>query len=190
MLAAGQPHDGRNGRWAGLAGNDFADEGVQGVFEIGEVTLQKIEGHFHGQKLVTFVAGAEGGQGGGSPAIKADAQGQVLSAGLSTGDLAVAGDIQADLNATGMKTPAPIQFRVGLEIVPFKADAGSLHAAVQMAPAIANGHPGGTLGKDDDIFFGESFGGGAHLLISVPAFLNRANFLSFGGPMATKTWDN
>jgi hypothetical protein len=24
----------------------------------------------------------------------------------------------------------------------------------------------------------------------VPAFLNRANFLSFGGPMATKTWDN
>src|SRR5581483_4713129 len=40
-----------------------------------------------------------------------------------------------------MKTFAPVEFPAGLEIVPFKADAGAVDASVQVTPAFADGPP-------------------------------------------------
>ncbi len=39
------------------------------------------------------------------------------------GDAAVAGEIQADLDAAGVKTFAPVKFRVRLEVVPLETHA-------------------------------------------------------------------
>ena len=59
----------------------------------------------------------------------------------------MAGQVQADFNAAGMKTFAPVESLVRFKVVPFKAHAGVIHIAVQMPPAVANRAPRRVFGE-------------------------------------------
>jgi hypothetical protein len=93
-------------------------------------------------------------------------------------------NIQADFHAARMKAPAPVQFRMGLEIVPLETDTDAAHAAMEVAPAVADRDPGGPFGKNNGVFH-DRFGWRSHIT-SVPAFWIRANFLSFGSQKKVK----
>ena len=62
-------------------------------------------------------------------------------------DAAIAFEVQADFDAAGMKTFAPVEFLVRLEIMPLKAHARATHAAVQMPPAVADRAPRRAFGE-------------------------------------------
>ena len=79
--------------------------------------------------------------------VKADGQRRERSFLAVEGDAAVAGEIQADLDAARMKTFAPVKFRVRLEVVPLETHACPAHAAVQMPPALANRSPRRAFGE-------------------------------------------
>ena len=99
-------------------------------------------------------------------------------------DAAIAFEVQANLDAAGMKTFAPVEFFVRtFEIMPLEAHARATHAAVQMPPAIADRAPRGAFGERGrdidfsriavfDLLFGR-FGHGDN----VPFSLQRVNNL-------------
>ena len=74
-------------------------------------------------------------------------------------DLSVAFEIQADFDAAGMKTSAPVKCPAGFEVMPLKTHTAAMHTAVQMPPAIANRAPHRTFGeRGHDTGFGAAAG--------------------------------
>src|SRR6266576_2002207 len=61
--------------------------------------------------------------------------------------LPVAGQIQTHFHAAGMKTFAPVEFAVGLEVVPLETRTRAAETAVQMLPAGADRAPRGAFRK-------------------------------------------
>ena len=79
--------------------------------------------------------------------VKSGSQRREHSLGFVVADAAFAFEVQADLDAAGMETFAPVEFRVRLEIVPLETHARAAHAAVQMPPAVADASPQGAFGE-------------------------------------------
>src|SRR6266550_3148868 len=61
--------------------------------------------------------------------------------------LPVAGEIQTHFHPAGMKTFAPVEFTVGLEVVPLETRTRCVETAVQMLPARADRTPRGAFRK-------------------------------------------
>ena len=68
-------------------------------------------------------------------------------------------EIQADFDAAGMKTSAPVKCPAGFEVMPLKTHSAAMHTAVQMPPAVANRAPHRTFGeRRHDTGFGAAAG--------------------------------
>ena len=81
------------------------------------------------------------------PAVEPNGHGRECRFHPAGVDFSIAFQVQANLDGAGMKTLAPIERRVRLEVVPFKAHAGTEDAAVERHPARAELPPGRALGK-------------------------------------------
>jgi len=79
--------------------------------------------------------------------VEADRQWRKRNFPAVEGDAAIAREVQANLDAAGMKTSAPVKFRVRLEVVPLETHARSAHTAVQMPPAFTNRRPRRAFGE-------------------------------------------
>ena len=112
-----------------------------------QVPPQKIKGHLDGEKLMPLVRRPRGAQRLFAPPVKSGGQRRENGFLLVETDTAFAFEVQADLDAVRMKTPAPIEFLVRLEVVPLETHARAAHAAVQMPPAVANSAPRRTFGE-------------------------------------------
>ena len=153
-----------------------------------QVPPQKIERHLDGEKLVPLVGRPRGGKFLFAAPVKAGGQRRKHGLGFVAVDTALAFEIQADLDAAGMKTFAPVKFRVRLEVVPLEAHARAAHTAVEMPPALANRAPHrafGERGRDGGVtgfaIYNRSLGRFRHG-DNVPVFSLRANFLCCKSP--------
>ena len=148
---------------------------------------QEIERHFDGEKLVPLIRLPGRAQQLFAAPVKAGGQRRERNFLAVEGDVPVAGKVQADLDAAGMKTFAPVKFRVRFEIVPLEAHARAAHAAVQMPPAVANRMPRRTFGERRRHGEFRRIGGFRPLFDrfrhdhNVPFLAPRANILSLSG---------
>src|SRR5208337_1593575 len=97
---------------------------------------QKIKRHLDGEKSMPLLRLPRGPQGLFAAPVKSNRQRRKHRLALVVRDPSVAFEIQADLDAAGMKTPAPVKFHIRFEVMPLKARAPVRQTAVQMPPAI------------------------------------------------------
>ena len=92
--------------------DDFAHERMQRRRKIAQMPPQKIKRHFNGEKLVPLLRlRASRVNGLFAAPVKSGRQRRERRFGFVEADAALAFEIQADLDAAGMKTFAPVKFR-------------------------------------------------------------------------------
>ena len=134
--------------------NDFSDEWVEVFFLRGEMFAEEIAREFDRDETMFLVGEADGFKAGGGIGLvivneRARCDFDFFFA-VADGGFAI--KIQADFNAVWMEGARPIEIMRGMEFVPFKAEAEFGEVAEHLAPAGADGAPGG--------FFGERTRGG------------------------------
>jgi hypothetical protein len=129
----------RGGR--GGAHEAFAQERVGGFIVAGEGAQEPVAAALEGDEAVAAAAGAGGLDGLLADAVKDGGAG--LDDGLATagGDAALAGEIQAELDAVRMEAARPIELAGEGKIVGFEAEAEVFVGAEERGPARVDGSP-------------------------------------------------
>lgn len=92
---------------------------------------------------------------GGKPramlAVKSRAQRNETQLARAVTDTSVAGEIEADFDAAGMKALRPVHFVARGEVMPLEAETEFAIVAVQLTPACAHAFPGFGFTKRPDV---------------------------------------
>jgi hypothetical protein len=112
-----------------------------------KVLLQEFGREFNRDETVMFVSGARGDQRGLSLEIKGETLGHQSGGLRSVGQLGPAIEIEAKLEAAGVKSAGPVELLVDRKFVPFKAETQVPVAAKQRTPTRPDFFPGRRFGE-------------------------------------------
>src|SRR5450756_1043395 len=124
-----------------------AGDGMQHAFHAREMFGEERAGKFHRQKLVLLVGRTPGIQRFILAVVKRRRSRGELGTAVFPLHKTVAVEVQAQLDAAGMKAGAPVKFALRKKIMPLDAVTCALKTAVERLPALAHITPCPGLGE-------------------------------------------
>ena len=147
LLRRRKPHNLTGDVFTRAIFNRRADNRMQHRLHAGKMFREKRAGKFHGEKLVRFFCRALRRERLGLAMIKARCARCEFRPRPAAFHEAVAGKIQAQLDAARMKTGGPVKFALRKKVVPLDAVTCAVETAENWLPAFADIAPRFRLGE-------------------------------------------